>query len=366
MNKFVQNFPIELFQDLLLTWFERNMRELPWREDRDPYKIWVSEIMLQQTQVNTVIPYFNRFMAAFPTLQDLADAEEDKVLKHWEGLGYYSRARNLHAAVKEVQERYEGQVPQTRKEISSLKGVGPYTAGAILSIAFGQREHAVDGNVMRVISRLFEIDQDIQKPKTRKIFEELVKQLIPENASYFNQGLMELGALVCTPQSPSCQHCPVQSCCSSFAKQTQLNYPVKTKKKQSPLHKMVAGVLMQDNQVLIRQRPSEGLLARLYEFPNLEWEEDPQKAICQHLFNAYQLKAYPLKTLESVSHVFTHLKWEITVYLLAIENDRYAEEGEHQTEKGEHQREKSLWVRLSDLEQYAFPVSHQKILKQIT
>lgn len=203
------------FSTELLSWYERSKRDLPWRRHRDPYYIWVSEIMLQQTRVDTVIPYFQRFIERFPTIRDLAEAPEEEVLKCWEGLGYYSRARNLQAAAKQVMERHGGIVPDTKAEVSALKGVGPYTTGAILSIAFNRPEPAVDGNVMRVLSRYFLIEEDVAKAGTRTLMEELAAELIPEGrASDFNQALMELGALVCTPKSPQCLICPVMARCA--------------------------------------------------------------------------------------------------------------------------------------------------------
>lgn len=218
------------FQADLLNWYDQNKRDLPWRRERDPYRIWVSEIMLQQTKVDTVIPYYERFMSLFPTLDALADAEEETVLKAWEGLGYYSRARNLHQAVKEVKETYNSKVPDT-EEIHNLRGVGPYTAGAILSIAYGIPAPAVDGNVMRVLSRIFLIEDDIGKATTRKKFEALVNQIIStDKPSDFNQALMELGALICTPRSPSCLLCPVQSHCTGREAGIHESLPVKMKK----------------------------------------------------------------------------------------------------------------------------------------
>ncbi len=205
----------EYFSGHLLEWYMENKRDLPWRRHRDPYYIWVSEIMLQQTRVDTVIPYFKRFIERFPTVEALADAPEQDVLKCWEGLGYYSRARNLQAAAKQVKELHGGQVPDDRAAVFALKGVGPYTAGAILSIAFNKPEPAVDGNVMRVLSRYFLIEEDIMKGSTRALMEGLVTELIPEGrASDFNQALMELGALVCTPKSPHCLTCPVMEHCA--------------------------------------------------------------------------------------------------------------------------------------------------------
>ncbi len=217
------------FRKALITWYLEEKRDLPWRRTSNPYHIWVSEVMLQQTRVDTVIPYYERFIEKFPTLADLAYAKEEDVLKLWEGLGYYSRARNLQTGVKEVVEGYGSKIPDNRKEISKLKGVGPYTAGAVLSIAFGVPEHAVDGNVMRVLSRLLLIEEDIAIPRTKKIFEDVVMMLIDkEDPSSFNQGLMELGATICTPR-PRCLLCPVREFCTAFHEGKQEDLPVKSK-----------------------------------------------------------------------------------------------------------------------------------------
>lgn len=233
MNSYTDDFSILNFQRDLVDWYKMNQRDLPWRADQDPYKVWVSEIMLQQTRVDTVIPYFNRFLGLFPTLEALAEADEEKVLKAWEGLGYYSRVRNLQTAVKEVAEQYGGRVPDTPEDISKLKGVGPYTAGAILSIAYGVPEPAVDGNVMRVLSRILLIEEDIGKAKSRTLFEKAVRELISkEDPSSFNQALMELGALICTPKSPACLICPVHEHCRAFEQGRQRELPVKEKKQK--------------------------------------------------------------------------------------------------------------------------------------
>ena len=357
----LQDFPTQDFQQSLLYWFERKMRDLPWRQDKNPYKIWVSEIMLQQTRVDTVIPYFNRFIEKFPTIEALADAHEDEVLKLWEGLGYYSRARNLHTAVKEVKEKYQGRVPDNAAEISSLKGVGSYTAGAILSIAYGKREPAVDGNVMRVFSRIFAIEEDIQKQRTKKLFEELVRKLIPKGAaSYFNQGIMELGALICTPQSPKCSSCPVASYCLGRKKGIHEHLPVKTQKKKPRPVQMVAGVIVENGYVLIRQRQESGLLAKLFEFPNLEWQEtEPEVSISKHIYEEYQIQAFTAEALQSVQHTFSHIIWDITVFRLRSRqvNVRTASE--------KNLPPNACWVKLEELDNYAFPVSHQKIKMQI-
>ncbi|EUJ22611.1 A/G-specific adenine glycosylase [Listeria grandensis FSL F6-0971] len=229
-----ENEKITAFRSALIDWYEANKRVLPWRENTDPYRIWVSEIMLQQTKVDTVMPYFERFMTWFPTMQDFADAPEERILKAWEGLGYYSRVRNLQAAMKVVVAEHNGVVPSDLEGILALKGVGPYTAGAVLSIAYERAEPAVDGNVMRVISRVLEIDDDIMKQKTRKKFEAALYDLIdPEKPGEFNQGLMEIGALVCTPKKPMCLVCPLQEFCEAHQVGKEEEYPVKIKKNKS-------------------------------------------------------------------------------------------------------------------------------------
>ncbi|WP_338470584.1 A/G-specific adenine glycosylase [Niallia sp. XMNu-256] len=344
------------FRHDLIGWFQEEQRDLPWRKDQDPYKVWVSEIMLQQTRVDTVIPYFNRFIEQFPTIEALSSAEEEKVLKAWEGLGYYSRARNLHSAVKEVQERYGGQVPDNPKEISSLKGVGPYTAGAILSIAYGIPEPAVDGNVMRVLSRILYITEDIAKAATRKTFEEAVRELISrENPSFFNQALMELGAIVCTPTSPSCLLCPVRDHCIGFDEGVQNELPVKTKGKKQRAQ-LMAAVVLKDSQgrTLIHKRADTGLLANLWEFPNMEILlpfESEKKQLEEMLRTEYGAEVEFGKMVGEIDHVFSHLIWKIHVY-----------EGELLSLLEE--RDDLKLVDSEEIKQFPFPVSHNKIMKE--
>ncbi|MEH7417410.1 A/G-specific adenine glycosylase [Neobacillus drentensis] len=344
---------INAFQDDLISWFKREQRDLPWRKDQDPYKVWVSEIMLQQTRVDTVIPYFNRFIEWFPTIDVLAEADEDKVLKAWEGLGYYSRVRNLQSAVKEVKEKYNGEVPNSPKEISELKGVGPYTAGAILSIAYGIPEPAVDGNVMRVLSRILSIWDDIAKPSSRKIFEQAVRNLIShEDPSAFNQALMELGALICTPTSPSCLLCPVREHCQAFFEGVQEELPVKTKKTKTRNVNLAAAVLSNsEGKILIHKRPASGLLANLWEFPNVELHHNLQNERDQvvNLFKQeLQLDTNLGKIIGQIDHVFSHLVWNIKVYTGTLFADF-------------QEREDWKLVSFDEMEEYAFPVSYQKI-----
>lgn len=349
----LEDVEISAFQADLITWFMKEQRELPWRKDQDPYKVWVSEIMLQQTRVDTVIPYFNRFMHKFPTVEALAEADQEEVLKAWEGLGYYSRVRNLQSAVKEVHTQYGGQVPNTLEDISSLKGVGPYTAGAILSIAYGVPEPAVDGNVMRVLSRILLIKEDIAKPATRKVFEQAVRVLISkENPSAFNQALMELGALICTPTSPSCLLCPVREHCIAFHQGAQHELPVKSKKKKQRSVQLAAAILTDiDGKVLIRKRPDDGLLASLWEFPNVEVNSNfksERSQLQQHFKEKYGKETKINSVLGQLEHVFSHLIWNITIYKGKM-LDLHDEDPGYKA------------VTHEELENYAFPVSHQKM-----
>ncbi|MBA9028217.1 A/G-specific adenine glycosylase [Peribacillus huizhouensis] len=346
------------FQHDLISWFASEHRDLPWRENKDPYRVWVSEIMLQQTRVDTVIPYFNRFMDWFPTLDDFAEADEERVLKAWEGLGYYSRVRNLHSAVKEVKASYGGVVPDTPEEIAKLKGVGPYTAGAILSIAYGKPEPAVDGNVMRVFSRILLIREDIAKPKTRKTFEAAVRDLIDhDNTSFFNQALMELGALICTPGKPACLLCPVQEHCEAFKEGVQSELPIKIQKKKTRKVPLVAAILTNHNgEFLIHKRPSDGLLANLWEFPNFEIHTGllaKRDFFNQELEELLGVTSELGELLVKIEHVFSHLVWNVDTFTGVIS-----------TEMDEDLmiKHQFKWVSEIDIEQYAFPVPHQKMM----
>ncbi|WP_411219108.1 A/G-specific adenine glycosylase [Terribacillus saccharophilus] len=347
-----QHFSIDLFQNDLINWFQQEKRSLPWRENRDPYRIWVSEIMLQQTKVDTVIPYFHRFMERFPTIQALAEADEQDVLKAWEGLGYYSRARNLQTAVREVAEIHAGKVPDDVEQLGKLKGVGPYTKGAILSIAYGIPQPAVDGNVMRVLSRILLITEDIAKPKARKIFEAAVGKMISkDDPSSFNQGMMELGALICTPKKPACMLCPVQEHCAAYQQGLQEELPIKSKgKKQKTIPYLSVIVENEQGEVLIEKRPEEGLLANLWQFPMVDASDVSLEQLAYWFQLEYGMKITLEETLQPVRHIFSHIIWELIV-LRAKTKDDAAENGR--------------FVALTDINDYPFPVPHQKILQQI-
>jgi A/G-specific adenine glycosylase len=347
-------FPKEAFQEDLIHWFQQEKRDLPWRENRDPYRIWVSEIMLQQTKVDTVIPYFNNFMEKFPTPEALAQAPEQEVLKAWEGLGYYSRARNLQSAVREVVEQYNGQVPDTPEELGKLKGIGPYTKGAILSIAFQKPYAAVDGNVMRVFSRVLKIEEDIAKTKTKKIFEQIAQEMVSKkDPSSFNQGLMELGALVCKPKNPECLLCPVQEYCLAFKDGVEQFLPIKTNKKAQKVESY-AVLLIRDenNRILVQQRPKKGLLANLWEFPMVPLHDVNLDDVPNWVYKNYGLQIDVKEEITQVKHVFSHLTWELTVYSTKLK-------------KGDLKHVQAKFVSKEQLAELPFPVSHQKILTKV-
>ncbi|UNK19227.1 A/G-specific adenine glycosylase [Paenibacillus sp. N3/727] len=382
------------FSRELLDWYGRNKRDLPWRRHRNPYYIWISEIMLQQTRVDTVIPYFNRFIERFPTVESLADAPEDEVLKCWEGLGYYSRARNLQHAARQVKEQYGGIMPSGKEEVFGLKGVGPYTAGAIRSIAFNIPAPAVDGNVMRVLSRYFLIEEDIMKGSTRSHMEDLVVRLIPEGrASDFNQGLMELGALVCTPKSPKCLTCPVMEHCAGRIEGKEESLPIKTKAKPPrPEYRVTAIVEGKDEhagKVFIRKRPATGLLAGMWELPHVSVSPEggaalaslPDEAAMDRLAGELKGEGIPITPIAhfmNAEHTFSHIHWNMRVFRCQWRdignNHLYAAESAASYEvdltlvgaaEGESGRDVPFrWISPDDMEFYAFPNVFLRILNQ--
>lgn len=285
------------FTNLIIEWYEKNKRQMPWRETKDPYCIWVSEVMLQQTQVATVIPYYLKFIERFPTTAELARATLEEVHHYWQGLGYYRRGENLWKGAKFIEERWQGNFPRDPEAIKEIKGIGPYTLGAICSIAFNIPLPAVDGNVMRVVSRWYCLSEDIANPKNRKLFEEKVQALIPTTKPIgtFTQALMELGALICTPKNPKCEVCPVKQLCKAYQTDTVSSYPVKTKKPQKSIEHYYVLLIYKDDKLGMIKRPKEGLLANLWGLPMIEekqWIDSIKGTI-----------------LKEVTHVFTHKKW---------------------------------------------------------
>lgn len=365
---------IYAFRKTLLDWYDEEKRDLPWRRTSDPYKIWISEIMLQQTRVDTVIPYYKNFLATFPDIYKLAKADDDVLLKVWEGLGYYSRVRNMKEAAIQVVTQYDGNFPTEFEEIKKLKGIGPYTAGAISSIAFQQAEPAVDGNLMRVLSRLFEINVDIAKPASRKVFEAVMYHIIDdERPGDFNQALMDLGATICTPKNYDPSQSPVKSFNASYINETYLNYPVKSKKKKKKIVNYIALLIQNENEeYLLEKRLENNLLANMWTFPlieeqtlieNTNWKSFVKKDLYsldlseEELLTRVTYEEYNLAVSLSrqssgrVSHVFTHLHWNIYIYKATIseQNDAIPANCE--------------WVTEKDFNQFVFPVLQQKIWK---
>lgn len=316
---------IAAFQKTLLDWYDHNKRDLPWRHDHDPYHVWISEIMLQQTQVQTVIPYYQQFMKKFPTVQALAAADESDLMKAWEGLGYYSRARNLQKAAKQLVEDYNGQWPTTAKELQNLSGIGPYTAGAIASIAFNQPVPAVDGNAFRVFSRLLEIDADIAKPQSRRIFEKAIQPLMPKDRpGDFNQAIMDLGTSYMSATNYDSEHSPVKTFNQAYLDGVEDHYPVKTKKKRPIPVKYFGLISRSEKGFLFEKRTSSGILSGFWMFPLIKADELPVKsdasekaklaALEKQFLETYQLPIHVKKlTGQPVSHTFTHQKWQITL-----------------------------------------------------
>lgn len=302
----------ELASDItgrLLDWFRMNKRELEWRKNPTPYRVWVSEIMLQQTRVEAVKPYYDRFIATLPDIAALANADEELLLKLWEGLGYYRRVRNMHAAAKLIMERHNGIFPCKMEEIRALPGIGDYTAGAIASIAFGQPEPAVDGNVMRVISRITGSYANIDDQKVKHSVTAMLQKLYPIHCcSEFTQSLMELGAIVCLPNGiPFCSKCPAQSVCVACRKHLIDEIPVRSPKAKRRSADLKVILIYKDEKVAVRKRPDDGLLAGLWEFPNFP-EEMPDTEI----IDKYNLSDYQFIT--QAKHIFTHVEWNMRIF----------------------------------------------------
>ena len=364
---------IASFREKLLAWYDANKRALPWRRTQDPYKIWISEIMLQQTRVDTVIPYYERFLDWFPTIEDLANAQEEKLLKAWEGLGYYSRVRNMQKAAQQMMENHGGVFPSSYEEISKLKGIGPYTAGAIASIAFGLPEPAVDGNVMRVLARLFEVDYDIGVPTNRKIFQAMMEILIdPDRPGDFNQALMDLGSDIESPINPRPEESPVKEFSATYQHGTMDRYPIKAPKKK-PVPVYLTAFIIMDNQgrYLLEKNEREGLLSGFWHFPLIEVDslsenqgqlslldgqrhavDNPEILSFEQDYDLaidWQDRSYPI-----VQHVFSHRKWQVQL--------RYGlvKEGEQESS------ESIVWLRPEEFSDYPFAKPQQKIWTTFT
>lgn len=339
----------------LLRWYRREARDLPWRRTRDPYAIWLSEILLQQTRVDQGQPYYERFLKAFPTVADLAAADEERVLKAWEGLGYYARARNLHKAAKTIVNERGGVLPETLEDWQSLPGVGRYTAGAVTSIAHGLRAPVLDGNVKRVLSRLLDVEESIDDPAVTGELWERATSLVPKAApGDFNQGMMELGARICVPRSPKCSECPVQRHCEAHARGTQDLRPVRKPRKPIPFHETVAAVVRRNGRYLLAKRPAKGLLSGLWEFPGGRVEAGESHVIALQRIAREQL-GVEVKVgglVAATDHAYSHMKVRLTLYRCEIVEGS-PESLAHDTLK---------WVPRSRFDEHAFPNVNRKIL----
>lgn len=318
------------YAQLLLEWFDQNKRDMPWRRTRDPYCIWVSEVMLQQTQVSTVIPYYERFIDRFPTANALASATQEEVYKYWQGLGYYRRANNLHKGAQLIASEFDGVFPTEPSIAKKIPGIGPYTLGAVMSISFGIPLPAVDGNVMRILARQFLIDADIAIAKNRRVFEDKVMELMPHDPNRFNQALMELGATVCTPQNPKCETCPIKPLCMAYEEGVVLEYPIKTKKAKVIPDIYKAIILKKEDTYYLEKRPEEGLLANMWGLPLITLEE----------WGKMEKQGAKGISLETVKHVFTHRTWlmePIIIELTELNKDIFCQllgdEGRFMTKK---------------------------------
>ena len=361
---------IRSFRKKLLAWYDENKRDLPWRRSKNPYHIWVSEIMLQQTRVDTVIPYYERFLEWFPTVESLAIAPEERLLKAWEGLGYYSRVRNMQIAAQQIMNELKGEFPSTYEGISSLKGIGPYTAGAISSIAFNLPQPAVDGNVMRVLARLFEVNHDIGNPSNRKIFQAMMEILIdPDRPGDFNQALMDLGSDIEAPVNPRPEDSPVKDFSAAYQHGTMNRYPIKTpKKKPVPIYLNALVVQNGKGQFLLEKNESEKLLAGFWHFPLIEVEEfskDEELNLFSQVAESFQQlgpspqesfeQDYDLEVdwqdthFEEVKHVFSHRKWHVRILAGQVVDDK------------EYSDKEVVWLTPEEFDLYPLAKPQQKI-----
>lgn len=339
----------------LLGWFDGRERDVPWRDEDDPYRIWVAEVMAQQTRLQTVREYYGPFFRRFPDVEALARAELDEVLKAWEGLGYYARARHLHRAARRIARDRDGRLPRQPSELQELPGVGPYTAGAVASIAFGRREPAVDGNARRVLARLF----DMERPTPARL-ESRARELldaVPERPAALNQALMDLGGEVCTPSSPDCPSCPVSEGCLARQRGTESLRPPARERGPVPHHDVGVGVVWRDERMLVARRPEDAMLGGLWEFPGgkLEEGESPPEAIRRELREEMSIEVRVGPLVERVDHAYSHLR--VTLH---SHHARLVSGTPRAVEATE-----CRWCRLEELDELAFPVANQRILERL-
>ncbi len=343
----------------LLAWFETSKREMPWRTEPVPYRVWISEVMLQQTRVETVIPYFERFLARFPDVHALAAAQPQEVLKLWEGLGYYRRARMLHAAAKEIVATNDGKLPREPEALRRLPGFGPYTAAAVASIAYGVAEPVVDGNVLRVGARLFGSDEDITKSATHTALTERLRPALEASGDpgTFNQALMELGSLVCVPREPRCDTCPLRNDCVARREKRTAELPVKAPRKARPHKHIAVGVCWRRGKLLIGRRRDDQMLGGLWEFPGgkIESGESPEQAAVREVAEETALTVEPCGTYAHVEHGYTHFTVTITAIRCRVLKGRTRARSAAELR----------WIHPSELAEYPFPRANQRIIEAI-
>ncbi|MGK7369198.1 MAG: A/G-specific adenine glycosylase [Candidatus Halalkalibacterium sp. M3_1C_030] len=346
------------FRSSLLSWYDENKREMPWRDCDNPYKTWISEVMLQQTRVDQAIPYFNRFIERFPDVYELAKAEQQEVLKVWEGLGYYSRARNLHQAAKTVVDKFDGNIPNNEKEILKLKGVGPYTASAVLSIAFSKSHAVVDGNVLRVLTRYLGIEDDIRSTRTKNTIQDAADELLDKNRpGDFNQAIMELGATICTPSNPDCKDCPINAGCVAYSTMKTDVIPYKSPAKKRPHHQIGVGIIQADDQVLIALRPEDAMLGGLWEFPGGKQKkgENIKKTVIRELKEELGVEVTVTKPFMKLDHAYSHFKITLHAFLCKLKNGNPRPKTSQEIK----------WVPTNELDQYPFPKANRKLTDKL-
>jgi len=356
-------FDIAGFRAGLLGWFAANARDLPWRRTLDPYHVWLSEIMLQQTQMDRAVLYFERFLARFPDVSSLALAHEDEVLKLWEGLGYYSRARNLMAAARVILNGHGGVFPATFEAVRALPGVGPYTAGAVMSVAYNDHRPAVDANVERVLSRVLDIDRPVSEPAVKRRILAAAWELVPPGESRaFNQGLMELGALICAPRKPDCPRCPVSGLCLARERGTALSRPVPTAKPETVRVDMACGVLVTGGQVFIQKRRRGDVWPGLWEFPGgvMEPGETPEAAMVREFREETELRVRPVGKIAVVRTSYTRYRITLHGYFCQAEPGQ-----DPASDYRLHEADEARWVPPVGLRAFAFPSGHARLVARM-
>ncbi len=332
----------------LLNWYQKNKRDLPWRKDQNPYHVWISEIMLQQTRIEAVIGYYDRFIKRLPSIQDLAQINDDELLKLWEGLGYYTRARNLKKAAIMIMEEYDGIFPNTFEQIMSLPGIGEYTASAIGSICFSLKEVTIDGNVLRVYMRLQNCYDNVDDLKIRRKVRNELQKIMPEEAGDFNQALMELGETICLPNGiPKCSECPLKNFCKSYQNDTYLELPIKNKKKDKKEEKYTILLFYYKSQFVLEKRKESGLLQNLWQFPNIQGHLTKKQL--ENYLKENKIKFLKVKKSVSYTHIFTHKRWNMISYMVELDKNDY----------------NMNWNDLKTLKERAIPTAFMPFLKEL-